>query len=267
MRQQHRHKRCDQRVGLRSHSMISRCVLAGILVAGLLVPATVRGRVAGNASANGKTGSATIIQHFLIIGQSLAAGEEGSPGLSTSPGLYNNLRFAGGVFYPSSRATVVSITEASKRETIASGFAHQLSALQIAGGVPYPPAALLASWGVDGTVYSGLKKGTQPYTDSLAGVTSAATIYPAPILRVPAILVVHGEGDGDTATYGGNLTEWQSDYQSDIQAITGQATAIPFLYSQMANSSTFLGMLPNYQASPSTMILVGPKNFLPRSEE
>ncbi len=235
------------------------------LVVSTLSAATVRGKssVRGSSSVNGTAGTPTIIYHPFIIGQSLARGSQGSPSLSTQPGLYNNLKFTGGLRYPVTHTAFNSLIEPSE-ETIASGFAAQVSQMSITGGIPYPPASVMTSWGVDGAAYAALAKGTTPYNDSLSGVTSAEAIYPSPILSVPAILVVHGESNGDTALYGTNLVQWQSDYETDVKAITLQSGIIPFFFTQIATAAgtPFLGMLPNYEAAPTTQILVGPKYFL-----
>jgi hypothetical protein len=232
------------------------------LLLSLVSAATFRGRmsVRGDSASNGKTGSPTTINFVPIVGQSLAIGQAGNPPVSPSQ-TFNNLKFAGGVIYPSSTATFVALTETSV-ETIASGFANQVSAFQIADGVTYPQATAIGSWGVSGALYSGLKKGTQPYADSLAGVTSAHTIYPpaTAILRVPAILALHGEGD-QGVNYTADITEWQSDYQTDIHAVIGGSGTIPMFHTQVtaAFSTT---MVEAYENAPTTTILVGPKYFL-----
>jgi hypothetical protein len=90
-----------------------------------------------------------------------------------------------------------------------------------------------------------------------------------------AVCLLHGETDDFNlnSSYQANLVTLQSDYQNDIQAITGQSGTIPLLIDQISawnwasygNKTTAVG--PYYQlgaaeAQPSKIYLVGPRYFL-----
>lgn len=210
----------------------------------------------------------SILNHFLVIGQSLATGSEGSPALSSDAG-NGNLMFVGGVANPSNLTSLTTIAENSV-ETIATSFANSLSALLI--GRAYKSAVSIAALG--GTGYVGLKKGTAPYSDGIAQVTAMKARAEALgyTYRFAGLLCVHGESDQENSSYQADLVEWQSDFKTDINAITGRNDACPFLHTQ-SNAWTSTGngstaapksTVPNAQwlvtqSNPNTHILVGGK--------
>lgn len=77
-----------------------------------------------------------------------------------------------------------------------------------------------------GRGYATLKKGSNTYNESTA--TLALGHASTPVVA-KSVHIIHGESDTDKsqATYQGYLNEWQSDYQTDIKAITGQSADIP----------------------------------------
>ena len=111
---------------------------------------------------------------------------------------------------------------------LALGLAHRiLISLSAAGGTPYAPMA----------------KGTTTYNNTIAEVTAAKTIATAQgyTHAVRAIVCVHGETDeaNNNASYQANLQQWQSDYEKDIQAATGQTLSVPFIIDQLSSWTVF----------------------------
>jgi hypothetical protein len=88
--------------------------------------------------------------------------------------------------------------------------------------------------------------------------------------RVPAVVAVHGETDGLSVTYQADIEQWQTDYETDIKAITGQTGIIPMFHSQWSAWGTTTlspyAMLAAHVANPTKHILVCPKYFLPYSD-
>src|SRR5262249_13771365 len=70
-----------------------------------------------------------------------------------------------------------------------------------------------------------------------------------------------------------NVRDWQSDYQKDIQRITGYPNSIPMFHSQFSawtasffnqsNSLSPYKVLAESEANPSKTILVGPRYIFP----
>lgn len=223
-----------------------------------------------------------IPQYVFSIGQSLACGGAGDPALTTTQP-YTNQMFVGGTvatWYPdappvASIASLVPLIEGVSHnvESHCSSFANQISAWARAAGYGAMLDTIGGSWGVGGTGYSGLKKGTTPYQYSMDSVSKVLSFYRKAI--VPAILCVHGENDGP-CNYALKVEEWQSDYQSDLQALTGQTGLIPMLISQVqvgdCNSGPFpadpingdySGMLGAFEAMPTKIVLCNPKYIFP----
>src|SRR5690606_34381477 len=94
--------------------------------------------------------------------------------------------------------------------------------------------------GVGATPYSGLKKGTVPYSNLLASVAKSKQLAEAQgwAYWVPCLCVMHGEGDASNPDYFDHLAEWQPDIDADIRAITGQQAPVQFY---MGQPSSFYG--------------------------
>jgi hypothetical protein len=130
---------------------------------------------------------------------------------------------------------------------------------------------LVSCHGIGGTAYAGLKKGTAAYQNGMAQVTAGKALAAAAgqsyVVRV--VTNVHGESDhlAKNAAYKDNLLTWQSDYETDVKAITQQTDAVIMLHTQMSswtkyNSAT--STIPMQQleatlASNGKIALVGPK--------
>lgn len=111
-----------------------------------------------------------------------------------------------------------------------------------------PPLDEFGSSGA-GLPYVSLKKGTTYYQAVIDHVHG----LPAPHV-VKGIHIIHGEADQRDATtraqYQADLNEWQSDYATDIDAITSQSTQ-PFLVICQVNS------WPQYSATAATGPTIG----------
>lgn len=230
------------------------------------------------------------LNYIPIIGQSLAVGSTGTPVISTTqpykniaiestiqgnlgqttPGYWTNFGFgcqAGGL---------MPMVELGN-ETIASGAANTIGFYARADGLGSLQDLLIQNFGLGATDYNGLKKGSVPYQDNID--TSVFTpipgiLYASGPMTVPALFCVHGESDMLSAAYGANIRQWQIDYQTDYQAITGQTGTIPIFHSQPScwtdpsNVTSATGISP-YQilaeskANPTKTLLVCAKYFLP----
>ncbi len=221
---------------------------------------------------------AATVHHILITGQSLSEGYASSVVSTEQP--YDNLMFAQGV-----RAGGTGLSEfvplaetqnGSWGETIASGSANLLHELVARDG--FSMRVLASCHGVSGAPYSAIKKGTAAYANGMAQVNAGAMISGAQdeVHAVRAVAVIHGESDhiAGNAAYDQDLLEWQSDYETDTQALTGQALPVPMFYCQVSSFTAYgdaRSAIPGLQlaaaaARPESMFVVGPKYFLPYSD-
>ncbi|MBF0429868.1 MAG: hypothetical protein HQK83_01210 [Fibrobacteria bacterium] len=213
------------------------------------------------------------INHILLTGQSLSAGYNGWPPLSTSQPFKNLMLH---------KEELIPLTEHGV-ETPASALANTICALS---APPYP-RILLTSHGVNGYPYKLLKKGTLPYQAGIRQVKSGmhTTTLQGFNYEIIGIACIHGESDhmnGNSAVYESYLHKWQKDYQKDISQILGEEKQIPFFTDQMC-SYTVLGSevstspihksfsrIPLAQLSASEnnplIYLVGPKYQLSYSD-
>jgi hypothetical protein len=193
---------------------------------------------------------------FVWTGQSLACGLSGGGPLTTSQP-YSNVTPTAGGFVPLVEATVESPRSAA---------ANQLTSL---ASPPY--VAALVNGCLGNTAYAGLKKGTAPYANAIASIGYGVANKGANSFTANGVLVTHGESDeaGPTtkAQYLANLLEWQSDYEADLKAATGQSGAAPMFLDQMASWNYYghaepkiaLAQWEAARDNPGTHILVGPK--------
>jgi hypothetical protein len=208
-----------------------------------------------------------------VGGQSNGLGYGASPPLTiTQP--YNNKMFNAGTNPGGSGLTsFVPLVEATV-ETISSAMANALIAANNEG-----QSILVAGHALSGTAYTGVKKGTTPYSNGQAQVTAGRSIALAASKthRVTAFAVVHGETDhqNGNASYQANLVEWQSDYETDSKAITGQSGIIPMYISQLANYTKYgqaTSLIPIAQylaakANPTKIKIPCPMYFLPTQSD
>ncbi len=217
---------------------------------------------------------ATTLHHTLITGQSLSTGAASTVVSTVQP--YNNVMLntgvrAGGVNL-TSFVPLVETTGAGEGETIASGFANLLT--ESTGGATTGIRTLASAHGVSGQPYAVLRKGTTAYANGMAQVTAGAMLAAAAseTYTVRAVTVIHGESDhnGGNQNYDQNLLEWQSDYEADVQAITGQTAPVPMFTDQMSSftalgsttSTIPLQQLAAAAARPDRIFVVAPKYML-----
>jgi hypothetical protein len=225
--------------------------------------------------------------HVLGTGQSLSIGAAGSPVLSTTQPYANVMFNTGAIAGGTGLTTFIPLVEGfstgsvSGLETHSSAFANLITKLareQVF--VTQPPATqshdvLVSGHGVGGIAYVGLKKGTTAYANGMAQVSAAKALAESlgKSYVVRAITNVHGESDhiALNARYDQDLEEWQSSYDTDVKAITGQIDPIVMLHTQMSSWTKFgqatsaipIAQLAASVAHPDTILLVGPKYHLP----
>ncbi|QQS22703.1 fibronectin type III domain-containing protein [bacterium] len=205
------------------------------------------------------------LNHILSTGQSLSTGTNGAPALSTTQP-YSNLMLNG--------ASLVNLVE-SGVETMSSALANTLTSLSPGGNYQ----SVVTRHGVGGTAYSGLKKGTGPYSTGMTQVTNVKNAATAlgRVARVVGVTTIHGESDhlaGNSAAYESYLVQWQNDYETDVKAITGQSGDIPLFTDQMSSHTGYnaatsgipIAQLSASENNPDEIILVGPKYFLNYSD-
>jgi hypothetical protein len=222
--------------------------------------------------------------HFIVSGQSNSKGSTGYP-LIPHVGPPVGRMFNGGVYPRAVGANLLSfvplvegtpISEfppgSDLGETPATGCAQSLKAA-------FPiHTCIFSNVGGAGAFLNQMNKGTTAYADSIAQVTAAKTICDAldVSFRVGGILFVHGETDEQfaTATYGAMLTTLQTDYDTDIKAITGQSELVRIFITQQggyhldqynntptnANSSN-IQMYNAWRANPNKIVMVGNRNW------
>lgn len=179
-----------------------------------------------------------------------------------------------GDFIPGSKVRV---------ETMSASFANLVSQLALAEGQTHD--ILLSNHASGARSYWQLKKGTKYYANGMAQVTAAAEIAKrlGKSYVVRAVTTVHGESDhADKSTrYAQDLLEWQTDYEKDVQAITGQTEPVPMFETQISSWTRMMGgtetsAIPAAQLEAHVksrakgdglggVFLVGPKYHLPYS--
>jgi hypothetical protein len=224
------------------------------------------------------------INHLLGTGQSLSVGSAGNPALSKNQP-YRNMMFSTGAIAGGTGLTelvplVEGIGSPGDVETLSSALANQVTRMARDEVFTTNPDAtrshdlLVSGHGIGGTPYSGLKKGTIAFTNGIAQVTAGKQIADdlGKSYVVRAITNVHGESDqvAGNPAYVANLVEWQSDYEKDIQAITGQTDPVPMLHTQFSSwtklstttSQIVIDQLTAHVQNPGKIVLVGPKYYL-----
>jgi hypothetical protein len=218
------------------------------------------------------------IHHVLGTGQSLSVGTVGVPALTTTQP-FTNLMFDGGVIPEKDLGSFVPLAEGDlipgsmmRVETHSAGFANLVT--QLAGG---KYTILVSQHGIGGEPYSALKKGgtREAYANGIAQATAGRDVAAAlgKSYVVTAITNVHGETDHmiGNANYTHDLLEWQSDYDTDVRALTKQSEPIPMFESQISNWTKFgtpTSAIPAQQLAahvqaPGKIVLVGAKYHLP----
>lgn len=233
------------------------------------------------SDAFGPITQASFLNTIISTGQSLAIGRVGSPALSTTQP-YNNVMLSGAGSGPTNETggggrglgtSLIPLVEVGQ-ESIGSSMANGIT--HLTGDDNYQIGVINNANG--GTAYSGLKKGSSRYTLGMGQLDniSAAAETAGKQVRVIGVTNIHGETDnmnGVTyAQYKDYLEEWQSDYQTDVFAKTGQTGVLPMFTDQMStctspysNGKTTChiaqAQLDASEENPGKIILVGPKYF------
>ena len=226
---------------------------------------------------------------YLVTGQSLAVGyTQTSLGLFTTTQRFGNLMLNGGVRAGQALGGAVSSSAMTSlvplvatadsdgasdgyqfADSIANGFADTLAMLAASQGRKVQIAMAVA--GFSGQSYAAIKKGTQTYANALAMVTAIKTLAAAEgkTVAVGGVVIVHGEADqmAHTAAYDADMVALQTDYQTDLAAITGQSGTIPLLQSQTSSAPNTLAttvrisdlQLNAAKLAPGRVFLYGPK--------
>ncbi|MCF7864885.1 MAG: fibronectin type III domain-containing protein [Candidatus Pacebacteria bacterium] len=232
-----------------------------------VTPVSSIGPYVGSAvlsSSSLQVATTSYINHILSTGQSLSVGWNGTPALTTTQP-YSNKMLTGG-----SGSTFTPLIESSV-ESMSSSLGNSLTYLS-------PNASFQSAvtmHGIPSYSYSQIKKGTSAYT---TGMTQTTNVFNAAaglgkVDRVIGVTVIHGETDnvnGNGLAYEGYLHEWQTDYDTDVRAITGQSDTVP-MFTDQTSSHTGYGyttsLIPVAQLAasedyPGMNILVAPKYFL-----
>jgi len=216
-------------------------------------------------------GGLPILHHILGTGQSLSVGWSGGPPLTTNQP-YGNLMLSG---VGQTGTDLVPLIEGpnlhgAEVETISSALANTLTALSPQTNY----TSIVTRHGEGARSYAQLKKGTSWYAKGMDQVQKALAAAAAmgKDYQVVAVTTVHGESDhlgGNGAAYAGYLKEWQSDYDADVKALTGQTNDIPMFLCQMSSHTLYnmaTSLLPGAQlwAAENSRwhTLVCPKYFL-----
>jgi hypothetical protein len=153
----------------------------------------------------------------------------------------------------------------------------QLSAqLNRLRGLPSNAGVLASAHGRGGWSIAQLSKGTLPYTNSLVAVTNAkaqcTTLGYS--YKVPFVDWIQGEADATAAvgSYLASLLQLQTDYETDIKAVSAQPGRIPLLLDQISNwtapgynrtdSNVPLEQLQAALDYPERFVCAGPKYWL-----
>ena len=183
--------------------------------------------------------TSTALHGFLMTGQSHSIGYNGHPALTTTQPYFNfklNTDFT-------KLATLIENTDVTDdytgtTESPMSAAANTLT--ELVGGSTYQ--SVMLNNAVGGYAYSQLKKGTSPYSNGIAYITTTDTIADtlSRTFSIDAVVNLHGPADRTRASeYEGYLNEWQSDYETDIKTVTGQSGNIPMFIDQSSNFTAY----------------------------
>lgn len=191
----------------------------------------------------------------FFAGQSLAVGLQSTPPLSVDP-------------------LVSSWTKKIDTDGSLASLINEVSGQQPVrtAGPTAEVSGRMQAWNthaLGGATYAQLKKGTTTYNEAIARATAGYNYAVAHgnTFVTDSMHIVHGEansGGTSKATYAGYLTEWLSDFNTDIKAITGQSRNMVALVCQLsATDEVGWGQLLASQTN-ANIYLVCPKYQLPK---
>lgn len=216
------------------------------------------------------TAARPVLDQILIVGESLAAALDGRPALSTTPSPMH-LRF-----YADSSSTNVAPLREAVVETMASGAAQAIG--------PAAPGrrVIISNVGASDSSYATQKRGTANFALGIHQFQTAPHALAHLLLscRPRAVFAVAGNGghDWNDPNYGLSMRQWQADYQTEIQRVTGVTDPIPMFHSQisewtcpiMGSNATAVSpyaLLAEAEANPTKTVLVCPRYMLPHAVE
>jgi hypothetical protein len=201
---------------------------------------------------------------IIGTGQSLSVGALGTPVIASQQP-YGNMKllFGGATVAPPFDPTIASLmlaplTEPMRAfatsypsaypdnlygETPHTAMANQLSAMAMAMAA-HDHVSIPTVVGESGQPLTVIKKDpTNLPTTGTSGRAYDASLFEASAIKrlagdagktygIGAIVMTHGESDATNNTYGADLYQFLTDYNTDLAAITGQTTKIPMLVSQ-----------------------------------
>jgi hypothetical protein len=225
-------------------------------------------------------GLGNALNHFIVTGQSLACGQEGGPPLSTVQRFENKMiSFPATASFQSVPLNYNVVTKGKTGqeliplingpslnglgvgvETMSNGFADSLTARVKANyAAPNNFEQLLSCSGEGGAAYRLLAgptdfppDGSGPFLEMMSQVAlGRAQAADAGLgYNVPAMLLVHGEGDTVNPEYAKNLVTWQADMQKGVNAITGGNDVIPVIQAQTQCMPMYVGSGSTRSFSP-----------------
>lgn len=197
-----------------------------------------------------------MLLHIISSGQSLSMGATAAV-VTTQPPTANRLfTIQDGVRLTDQGGTLTAGMVAPFKPLIAK--TQEVPLVQLCGqlnrlrGVPSDSAILASCHGRGGLPIASLNKGSLYYSNSITASVAARAEAERRGLgyKVPFVDWIHGENDSGAAKgyYLSQLLLLQSDYETDLKAISGQPGKIPLLLDQISNWTA-----PTYNRSESNV--------------
>lgn len=220
----------------------------------------------------------TTLMHVLSSGQSLSIGFISALMTSQPPTANRLLTIQDGVRLTDQDSTLTSAMVAPFKplvsKTTEPPLVQTVAQLGRIRGLPGNAGVLASVHGRAGYTINQLSKGTKPYTNSITAVTAAKAEADRLGLgyRVPFVDWIQGEDDRSSAAgvYTTALLTLQSDYDTDIRAISSQPQTVPLLLDQISNWTAYSiteSLTPFEQLqialdNPARFYCAGPKYWL-----
>lgn len=223
--------------------------------------------------------------HIISSGQSLSMGATAAV-VTTQPPTANRLfTIQDGVRLTAQSGTLTAGMVAPFKPLVAK--TQEVPLVQLCAqlnrirGLAEDSGVLASCHGRGGMPIASLSKGTLSYSNSITAATAAKAEADRRTLgyRVPFVDWIQGENDSGAAPgyYLSQLLQLQSDYETDLKAISGQSGKIPLLLDQISNwtaptydrsqSNVPFEQLQSALTYPDRFYCAGPKYWLPTSPD